>query len=631
MNTNSKRKLDSEVAKTDSKHFKAGQAESVYDAFSKGLFDEENKESVKAEIASSGPYKHAVISQLMDDDLLRKVKCEIMDNLHFTKKETDIYKVYQTGDLRNLSGLDSSELDKLQNLFRLREALYSAEFRTYLSYVTGCGALSGTKQDLSINVYHKGCQLLTHDDVIGSRRISYILYLPDPDEKWQYPRWGGALRLYPTVKPNVPAKDWILEIPPAWNQLAFFTVQPGLSFHDVEEVFVDKPRVSISGWFHIPQKGEDGYIEGELEATEARSSLQQLESNEVQEYDFPKKNYEMVKHDETEQGKFTSALEKFQQDNQSTKESTPLDPETFAYLAKYMNNTLLKTPSMKMLSQYFCDESALEIRDFLNADYASVLRKILDKVDLNEDGKLPDSSSGVDDLPFWKLAGPPHKSRYMYIDGRESYDDETSKADDFPKILAEDSNASEVDKKLAEVSILLKSSEFRLWLRLISSLNPLAQRTIVRRFRPGLDYTLATSNTGIAKSDEESMVLEGTLCLTPTLGWADGELGGYELSMMGEDESDPKNKELDPAVYRGSSSHDGSTGDKKDQNDDDDAVLLTSQAEWNVLSLMVRDKGILKFVKYVSGNAPGSRWDIAAEWPVEVEEDDEEGDDESEA
>ena len=60
-------------------------------------------------------------------------------------------------------------------------------------------------------------------------------------------------------------------------------------FHDVEEVFVDKERMSISGWFHIPQKGEPDFIEGELEATEAKSSLQQLESAEVQEYDFPKR------------------------------------------------------------------------------------------------------------------------------------------------------------------------------------------------------------------------------------------------------------------------------------------------------------------------------------------------------
>ena len=50
---------------------------------------------------------------------------------------------------------------------------------------------------MSVNTYKKTCHLLNHDDVIGSRRVSYILYLPLPiDQPWQ-PEWGGALELYP--------------------------------------------------------------------------------------------------------------------------------------------------------------------------------------------------------------------------------------------------------------------------------------------------------------------------------------------------------------------------------------------------------------------------------------------------
>jgi hypothetical protein len=56
--------------------------------------------------------------------------------------------------------------------------MYSARFREYLSSVTGSGKLSGQKTDMAINVYTEGCHLLCHDDVIGSRRLSYILYLP---------------------------------------------------------------------------------------------------------------------------------------------------------------------------------------------------------------------------------------------------------------------------------------------------------------------------------------------------------------------------------------------------------------------------------------------------------------------
>ena len=36
--------------------------------------------------------------------------------------------------------------------------------------------------------------------------------------------------------------------------MCMFTVQPGTSFHAVQEVFAeDKPRMSIQGWFHGPE------------------------------------------------------------------------------------------------------------------------------------------------------------------------------------------------------------------------------------------------------------------------------------------------------------------------------------------------------------------------------------------
>ena len=113
-----KRKLEAEADTSATKIAKIAEIKQstndVHDKFYPGLLSEDNREALKAQIAASEPYKHGVIPKLMNDDLLRKVRVEIMENLHFTKKETDIYKVFQTGDLRNLSGLESSELQKLQ-------------------------------------------------------------------------------------------------------------------------------------------------------------------------------------------------------------------------------------------------------------------------------------------------------------------------------------------------------------------------------------------------------------------------------------------------------------------------------------------------------------------------------------
>ena len=139
---------------------------------------------------------------------------------------------------------------------------------------------------MSVNSYTRGCHLLNHDDVIGSRRVSYILYMPLPHYQLWSKDWGGALELYP-VKMNedgqpepesIPSRA----IPPSWNQFIFFEVQPGKSFHSVEEVVVGgkgedgRERLSISGWFHAAQEGEDGYVPEPPAAAEVKSSREQL-------------------------------------------------------------------------------------------------------------------------------------------------------------------------------------------------------------------------------------------------------------------------------------------------------------------------------------------------------------------
>jgi hypothetical protein len=364
------------------------------------------------------------------------------------------------------------------------------------------------------------------------------------------------------LQPNIPDADFSLSIPPQWNQLAFFQVQPGQSFHDVEEVYVEKDRLSISGWFHIPQEGEEGFIPGELEATLGKSSLSQLESAELRDWDLPKTVFE--EYAEPDAG--------------------DLSQEDIEFLSKYIEPAVLRDQSLNQLNDAFCDESAVEIRNFLRPEYAEAVKKSIDIDDL---ARVPKNSKQVP-AP-WKLSRPPHKFRYLYVD--DSCDS---------NIDASDSVAAHA--KLQEIRSLFKHSSFRRFLQKISSLEVKSAWTIARRFRPGHDYTLATAH------DSEGAVLEGVLSLTPSKGWGDGEVGGYDLSMAAEEEGD-----ADPAVYRAAAA-----------SGDNENVLITSQADWNTFTLFLRDSGILRFVKYVSRNAPGSRWDVCAEWQVDVDDADDE-------
>ena len=80
----------------------------------------------------------------------------------------------------------------------------------------------------------------------------------------------------------------------------------------------------------------------------------------------------------------------------------------------------------------------------------------------------------------------------------------------------------------------------------------------------------------------------------------------------------PHEGDDDPAVYKQARAADprkSSNGDDRGDVEDDNA-LLVSQPGFNKLLLVLRDAGVLRFVKYVSAEAPGSRWDICGEWEI---------------
>lgn len=580
--------------------------EELVSFFNSKIFTQPFQDTLKTDITNSQPYRWGTVTELFDDTLLRNVRKEVLSEIAFTKKETDIYKVHQSGDLANLSGLNWDDLSRLPSLSKLRAGIYSEEFRDFISFVTGCGKLSGVKTDLSINTYTKGCHLLTHDDVIGSRRVSFILYLPDPDSTWK-PHYGGALRLFPAIVPNVPKTDFECKLTPQFNQIAFFTVQPGLSFHDVEEVRVDKQRLSIQGWFHIPQEGEKGYVPGEQEATEAKSTLQQLQTKELQEYDFPKP----VRNDLAENEiKICEQLG-----------AGPLNEAELQYLKKYMSESYLVPEMMQKLQNAFLEESVVEVTEILQKKYADVLQQTLRALEVEK--RVPQTSSEVK-FP-WKCAVPPHKQRFMYIDGTANFDLSEDSINHVNRVgpqelpnfqLTRDLAKEEADKMILELLGFMKSTAFRKWIVLVTGLIPTSDQLLARKFRPGQDFILATTtDKKLAREGELNVLLEATLGLTPTAvnkkNWESGEFGGYEVCMALNTDSDGEFEDDDPAIYKAS-------------DPSDDSVLYTSQCKWNTLCLMLRDPSVLKFVKYVSIDAKGSRWDITGQWNVKSVIDEEE-------
>ncbi|CAK5263102.1 unnamed protein product, partial [Mycena citricolor] len=551
-------------------------------------------------------------------------------------------QVNQTGDLASLNFLTSSQISLLPNLLALRDALYSPKFREFLRAVTGCGPLSGTKRDMSVNSYTRGCHLLNHDDVIGSRRVSYILYMPLPHFQYWQKDWGGALELYATVVgPDgerepvcMPSKS----IPPSWNQFIFFEVQPGESFHSVEEVVVGgegedgRARLSISGWFHAAQEGEDGHVPEPAEGV-PKSSREQLAMSSTAFKEYP------------------TDLEP----------EEALSEEHTAFLSEFLNPVYLQPRTMKALAARFVEESSLELHSFLSNDLAHALGPRLRELDaadgLGPDrlGKVPPHESGTKGA--WDIRGPPHKWRYCTLRPHDAL---------APVQAVTPLAAGSSDDILRAVQDeLFSSPAFRAWIAIVSRLLPTRYAVEARRFRPGLDYTLATS-------EEKEARLDVVLGLTPEVlqedagpdpagkkrtrktrevkprGWQAAEWGGWECYMA------PHNEEDDPAVYRAGTikkpasanadtnghangNEDIEDGDSDgeaegresmevDGEEEEDSTLLTVQPGYNRLLLVLRDERVMRFVKYVSALAEGSRWDVCGEYEVGMVEQDADGD-----
>lgn len=272
--------------------------------------------------------------------------------------------------------------------------------------------------------------------------------------------------------------------------------------------------------FHKAQEGEEGY-EAELDERE-KSSLEQLVSNTT--LLIHTLEYQTTISSLQSSSSHTSFKEYAEESPFLPLPGTPLTKPHADFLAKFLNPAYLSPQGLTALSKKFAQESSIELRSFLIDSVAIKLEPLLKAKD-QKDGTgekrvkpIPRHTAGVDDTE-WTLVGPPHKARYL------SLSDTSSLATD-PTI---ESCQTAADILHILRTQLFPSEPFRAWLSLVSSLVPMSHSVEVRRFRPGLDYTLATSEVSEVR-------LDAVLDLTPSVGgegedegWDSGRWGGWQV------------------------------------------------------------------------------------------------------
>jgi len=447
---------------------------------------------------------------------------------------------------------------QLPALEALAGVFASPEYRELIQEVTNCGELC-ERVDLATQVYAKGSHLLCHDDVIGTRKVSFIYYMTDPEEEWSSVE-GGALELYPSeASTGQPACAPSTELLPLADSLAVFLVEPGVSYHAVREVRGDRARVSLQGWLHAPSLEETLNFQQRGLAT-----LQQIL--------------------DTRNGEATGSAssDPVGTSHESEVEVGELSQDDFKALSKWIAPAYLDPRQLEAVQKQFEESSYAVLTEFLRADLAQRLAGELEAVD-KVDGFQPDAeelpipcyTSGAAD--GWEMVGPPHLRRFLRF----------SKAS--PKEAALESPYRRLGCSLWEIAVeLFASDSFRRWLKACTGLDPKNDgRPQVRRFRPGLDYTVAARG---ALSESHEADLDAILCFamggsedevsaTATEQWASEEVGGFECYLAADEEDETVEAQ---EVYRGA---------------DTDGPLVNLPAVPNALCLVMRDDKTLRFLK----------------------------------
>lgn len=200
----------------------------------------------------------------------------------------------------------------------------------------------------------------------------------------------------------------------------------------------------------------------------------------------------------------SSVLKEYPESAEIPDPTADLTREYLSLLSEFINPVYLQSRLIRNLSQRLCQEGSLELHSFLNGALAEKLKKALLKADLRDGiadperrGRVPDHVVGVND--FWELKGPPSRHRYLTPKPQP----ESTVEFVFPR--SEQTSPDQIIRSISEE--LFKCNAFRAWLAMVTTFLPVSYEVEARRFRPGLDYTLATS-------DKETR-LDVVLGLTP--------------------------------------------------------------------------------------------------------------------
>lgn len=284
-------------------------------------------------------------------------------------------------------------------------------------------------------------------------------------------------------------------------------------------------------------------------------------------------------------------------------EPTCLSDAESAVLAEWIVPTYLLPEQLAKIRARFEEVSSVQLRDFLiskSCDSIAGACRAADVEDgLNIDG-APLYTAGLK-RPGWKEVGTLQFKATLTLKSHRRVATQVGPAHMQRYLRAHSEVAPETDSAARELTGLrqfLESEAFAAWMWVATGVRPLGRRGEARRFRPGLDYTVAHQG-----SLQGEMRLDATYCFVDDQSeeaaavWESGETGAFQCYIAADDEDT-----VAAEVY---------------VNDDAEGNELLSIAPTsNTLNLVLHGDGTMRFEKYVSTLALGSRWDVITTFSV---------------
>ncbi|KAF9358477.1 Prolyl 3-hydroxylase ogfod1 [Mortierella sp. NVP85] len=246
----------------------------------------------------------------------------------------------------------------------------------------------------------------------------------------------------------------------------------------------------------------------------------------------------------------------------------PLTEQSDISLEALINPDYLRDTAIKNVCQVFADESSIELQGFLKPEVYRTL--------ISELAALGEEEGATSGQPLWdEQMGPRHVKRY----GRVS-----------------EKNQARIPPTLASVQQLFSSKVFEGYLKKISSLSVLSANTEMRMFKKG-DYTLLHDHA-LEKNGLDVV-------------FSFPYLPGSSATTQAQEASSP---EWDENWGAGATHY---VADK--------ANLLTLYPKHNTLTMVLRDEGTLRFVRYLNARVgEARRRELSALYIIHDDDDDEE-------